>query len=242
MRRRGPGGIGAVNKQRLAQAKYAEKGTEIQEVQLSQMGKLLDSFKHYLEEFAAKHKTDIKKIPEFRGHFQQMCARIGVDPLASSKGFWSELLGVGDFYYELSVQIVELCMATRAQNGGLIALDELRKLIAKTSKARQDVTEDDLARAIKKIYVLGNGFQVIPVGKRRLVQSVPGELSMDHTTALQFAQKSGYTSISILTKELNWNRERISRVLDHMLHEGMAWVDDQGQERLFWFPSLFPDN
>ena len=44
--------------------------------------------------------------------YQDMCASIGVDPLASSKGFWSEMLGVGDFYYELGVQIVEVCMAS----------------------------------------------------------------------------------------------------------------------------------
>ena len=25
----------------------------------------------------------------------------GVDPLASNKGFWNDLLGVGDYYYEL---------------------------------------------------------------------------------------------------------------------------------------------
>jgi ESCRT-II complex subunit VPS22 len=37
--------------------------------------------------------------------FQEMCASIGVDPLASSKGFWSEMLGFGDFYYELAVQV-----------------------------------------------------------------------------------------------------------------------------------------
>lgn len=30
-----------------------------------------------------------------------MCAKVGVDPLASNKGFWAELLGIGDFYYEL---------------------------------------------------------------------------------------------------------------------------------------------
>lgn len=45
--------------------------------------------------------ADIKKNAEFRKHFQEMCATIGVDPLASSKGFWSEMLGVGDYYYEL---------------------------------------------------------------------------------------------------------------------------------------------
>ena len=43
-------------------------------------------------------------------------------------------------------------------------------------------------RAIKKLHVMGSGFQIIPVGKRQLVQSVPGELSMDHAAALQLAQ------------------------------------------------------
>ena len=46
------------------------------------MIKQLDAFKHYLEDFAAKHQTDIKKNPEFRQHFQTLCAKIGVDPLA----------------------------------------------------------------------------------------------------------------------------------------------------------------
>lgn len=29
------------------------------------------------------------------------------------------MLGVGDFYYELGVQIVEVCMATNHRNGGI---------------------------------------------------------------------------------------------------------------------------
>ena len=39
---------------------------------------------------------------------------IGVDPLASSKGFWAEILGVGDFYYELGIVIVQVrhCLFT----------------------------------------------------------------------------------------------------------------------------------
>jgi ESCRT-II complex subunit VPS22 len=39
-----------------------------------------------------------------------MCNSIGVDPLASNKGFWAQLLGFGDFYYELAVQIIEICI------------------------------------------------------------------------------------------------------------------------------------
>lgn len=47
---------------------------------------------------------------------------------------------------------------------------------------------DDLLRAIKKLKVLGNGFTVISLGKSYMVQSVPGELTMDHTKLLQEAQ------------------------------------------------------
>lgn len=123
-----------------------------------------------------------------------------------------------------------------------MALNDLHKKVMKTSKSRQDVTEDDLARAIKKLHVMGSGFQVIPAGNKRLVQSVPGELSMDHTAALQLAQGNGFTSVATLTKDLGWDRDRAMQVLDHMVHEEMAWVDDQApNERLYWFPGLFPE-
>jgi len=42
--------------------------------------------------------------------------------------------------------------------------------------------------AIRKLKILGNGFAAIPVGGSFLIQSVPGELTMDHTTVLQQAE------------------------------------------------------
>ena len=62
-------------------------------------------FKSSLESFALKHRAEIRGDPAFRAQFNAMCANVGVDPLASNKGFWNELLGVGDFYYELAVQV-----------------------------------------------------------------------------------------------------------------------------------------
>ena len=56
------------------------------------MVKQLESFKHYLETFASKHQNDIKKNPEFRKHFQKLCAQIGVDPLACRNPFFDVLL------------------------------------------------------------------------------------------------------------------------------------------------------
>lgn len=37
------------------------------------------------------------------------------------------MLGVGDFYYELGVQAVEVCIAIRPQNGGIMMLSELHQ-------------------------------------------------------------------------------------------------------------------
>jgi ESCRT-II complex subunit VPS22 len=243
MRRRP--GIAAIQKQRLEQEKYRDKGNVIQENQLEQMTKQLAVFQTNLEEFAAKHKNEIKRNPEFRKQFQEMCASIGVDPLASSKGFWS-ILGIGDFYHELSVQIVEVCLATNYKNGGLISLGELRRRLIKArgkSTQHQDINNEDLLCAAKKLKIFGNGFSIIEVRKGEyLVQSVPGELNMDHTAVLQLASKQSKPCVSIylLRDQLKWDPGRAKKALDHMIKEGLAWIDAKNKgETLYWFPSMF---
>lgn len=238
-------GVGAIQKQRLEQEKYRDKGTEIQENQLEQMTKQMETFRINLEEFASKHKNEIKKNASFRRQFTEMCALIGVDPLASGKGFWS-VLGIGDFYYELAVQIVEVCMATNYKNGGLISLDELHIRLVQArgrKKEHQEITNADLLAAAKKLKIFGNGFSIVPIGREKhLVQSVPGELSMDHTAVLQQASLSGNAHVSktMLCQELRWEMDRAQKALDHMVKEGLAWLDKQGEdETLYWFPSLF---
>lgn len=129
MRRRA--GIGAIQKKKLDAEKFKDKGNVLAENQVKEMSRQMESFRANLEEFARDHKQEIKKDPAFRKHFQDMCASIGVDPLASGKGFWSEMLGVGDFYYELGVQIVEVCMAVSHKTGGLMELNELRQRLVK---------------------------------------------------------------------------------------------------------------
>lgn len=53
-----------------------------------------------------------------------------------------------------------MCLATNYKNGGLITLEELRsRLIASRGKAKklQDITNDDLLAAVKKLRIFGNG-------------------------------------------------------------------------------------
>jgi ESCRT-II complex subunit VPS22 len=165
--------------------------------------------------------------------------------LAASKGFWSQVLGVGDFYYELAVQIVEVCVATSAQNGGLISLDELLLRVRKArgkSKTAQDVSTDDILRAIKKLRALGDGFTVIEPTSgqgRILIQCIPGELSMDHTAILNSLQTRSSFTAEQLRDQFKWSDERIKAAIDFMLKEGLVWVDNNGRHPEYYFPGLF---
>uniref|UniRef100_H2Y717 Vacuolar-sorting protein SNF8 n=1 Tax=Ciona savignyi TaxID=51511 RepID=H2Y717_CIOSA len=242
MRRRGVG-ASAITKKKLETSRYKEHGNELAMIQLDQLSKQLETFHSHLEKFAANHKQEIRKDPQFRRQFQQMCATIGVDPLASGKGFWSEMLGVGDFYYELGVQLVEVCITTRPQNGGIMPIKELHQKLLKTrGKYAQDISLDDIKTALSKLKLLGTGFTLLGTGSKQIVKSVPGELNMDHSAVLEVAQKyNGKVSNSDIEAMYNWQTERIQHVMEHLVREGMAWIDTQtpNKETWFWFPAFF---
>lgn len=239
MRRRP--GIGGLQNAAAARDQYRLLGENVAKLRTDLMKEQLATFRSQLEEFARKHKNDIRKNPAFRAQFHEMCAKVGVDPLASNKGFWAELLGIGDFYYELGVQIIEVCLATRPHNGGLISLDDLCKLLGQRRIAVRDtISEDDCLRAISKLKVLGSGFEVITVGKRKLVRSVPTELNKDHNEILEMAQAQGFVTVDEVQRRLNWSSGRATDALETLLEEGLSMIDDGHRDgkRRYWFPCV----
>lgn len=239
MRRRP--GIAGLQTAAAARDQYRLVGENVAKIRTDLMKEQLATFKSQLEEFAQKHKNDIRKNPIFRSQFHEMCAKVGVDPLASNKGFWAELLGIGDFYYELGVQIVEICLATRSHNGGLINLQELCSLLSQRKKTtREAISEDDCLRAISKLKVLGSGFEVISIGKKKLVRSVPTELNRDHNEILELAQGQGYVMVEEVEKKLSWSSGRAMDALETLLKEGLAMIDDGDKDgkRRYWFPCV----
>jgi len=242
-------GIGAIQDKRAAQEKFRGKGNELQENLIQELSLQLSELKEKLESFAAKHRKTIRKDPEFREHFQNMCASIGVDPLASSKGFWSELLGMGSFYYEIAVQAVEIVLATAHLNGGVMTLGELLKRLNKSrnkSLKHSEISSNDILRAMKSLSVLGKSCGVISAGsgaslENSLVFCVPEELSLDTTSIVQHVAKS--KSLFLTKKEIiqtfGWTQTRITSALDRLLREGIVWVDYDKGDVQYWFPSLF---
>uniref|UniRef100_A0A453LDV9 Vacuolar protein sorting-associated protein 22-like protein 1 n=1 Tax=Aegilops tauschii subsp. strangulata TaxID=200361 RepID=A0A453LDV9_AEGTS len=144
------------------------------------------------------------------------------------------------------VQIVDICIATRSHNGGLIDLLELRKLLCQKRKTDLgSLSSDDCLRAISKLKVLGSGFEVISVGKKKLVRSVPTELNKDHNGILELAQAKGYVTVEQVEKEFSWSAGRAIDALETLLKEGLAMIDDGHSDgkRRYWFPcvTLSPD-
>ena len=106
-------------------------------------------------------------------------------------------------------------------------------------------------------------FIVYSIGKGRyMVQSIPGELSLQETSVLTAAanQGQGFVTIDLLIKQLgfvgifsfistvlnlrflsfSWNEFRANQAIDKVVGDGLAWIDQQGEETSYWFPSLFP--
>ena len=244
MRRRGRlGGRAAIQRNQAREKKFDAVGITMGAAKIEHVEEQLQLFRSNLENFARKHKDNIRKDPQFRREFQIMCAKIGVDPLASTKGFWAEILGVGDFYTELGIQIVDACVSTRLINGGLIEMASLIQMIQKMRGSNAlDISNDDVERAVKQLHVLGSGFNVVQAGSSKMIVSVPVELNRDHSLLLYSAQNtgSGYVTISQMKHGNNrWPQERTTRALHIMLQQGMCWEDRGGDEIRYYFPSVW---
>jgi hypothetical protein len=130
-----------------------------------------------------------------------------------------------------------------------------RWLLCHISPLRQEkVNLDDLERAVRSLRGMGRSLEIVSVAGRpgKMIQSVPVELSQDHTAVLATAGDQAYTSVPALQvvpscnsaagilicsgealrcgrlqAKLGWHEQRAVSALDFLLDEGMAWVDLQ---------------
>ncbi|KAI6013940.1 hypothetical protein PISMIDRAFT_682557 [Pisolithus microcarpus 441] len=245
MHRLGGVGLAAFDRQRESQRSFAELSTELSKTQIDHLHVQLTQFRSALTHFASNHRDSIRRDPTFRHAFQQMCSSIGVDPLAGPRrgGWWAEMLGMGDWQYELGVQIVDVCVSTRERNGGVIELGELVRMVSKLRGVENGVvTEEDVVRSIKTLQPLGAGYEVIDVGNgKKMVRSVVKELDEDQATVLAEAQMEGGRVVEeTLVTRAGWTRERARAALENMLlRDGLCWLDAQDEQhgKAYWVPS-----
>jgi len=234
-------GLAAFERHEQSKRSFAELSNQLSKAQVDHLHSQLTQFRTALAHFASTHRESIRSDPTFRHAFQQMCSSIGVDPLAGPRkgGWWAEMLGLGDWQYELGVQIVDVCVSTRERNGGLIEMDELVRLVSKLRGVSGGaITEDDVIRSIKTLQPLGAGYQVLDVGGgRKMVRSVVKELDADQSVVLAIAQEEGGRIVEdILIRRNGWTRERAHAALENMLHDGLCWLDEQDKtyDKAYW--------
>ncbi|TDL25345.1 winged helix DNA-binding domain-containing protein [Rickenella mellea] len=245
MNRLGGVGYAAFDRQRESERSFASLSATLSQQQISALHTQLSTFRSSLAHFATTHRDRIKRDPEFRHTFQQMCTQIGVDPLAGPRrgGWWAELLGLGDWQHELGVQIVDVCVSTRARNGGLIEMQELVRMLSKLRGVSGGaVSEEDVVRSIKTLQPLGAGYEVLDVGGRKMVRSVTKELDQDQAVVLSLARDEGGRVVEdLLVQKAGWTRERARTALDNMLlRDGLCWLDEQDEicGTAYWVPSV----
>ncbi|KAF2799985.1 ESCRT-2 complex [Melanomma pulvis-pyrius CBS 109.77] len=257
--RRTPG-FSSLSTSRLSSSAYTTHGATLRSAHSTSLQTQLSVFQSLLHNFALTHSKDIRANPAFRAEFARMCSAIGVDFLASShtnnaadkasssgsgvSSIWAQLLGgtVNDFYFNLGVLIVETCRATRAENGGLISVAEIRSRIEQGQSggigSSISVSDDDVQRAVESLSPLGSCFSILRIGHRSLIRSVPKELNTDQSTVLEAVQVLGYVTLSMLQLNLGWERPRAHAVIEDLMADSLVWVDCQAGENEYWSPAF----
>lgn len=245
-------GIAGLQKQQRKDAHLRRAGEDLSTQNAAELREQLETLREKIELFATQHREDINRDPKFRAQFNSMCSTIGVDPLQSSKGFWAQLLGVGDFYFELAVQAADVCMRTRADNGGLMALSDLHRRLEAVraasargsphSSSTQVVSADDVRCALGQLRQLGGGYNLVQLGGAEYVHSVPTELSRDHNAVLEVALPTAFVTRAQLVDQLSWTPGRADDALAALMREGIMWIDSQTGdcEHAYWVMAMQP--
>ncbi|RKP03215.1 hypothetical protein CXG81DRAFT_9846 [Caulochytrium protostelioides] len=229
-------GIAGLQQRAKDRQEFQKAGAALAQQQLTQLTENLALFRSELDAFARTHRKAILRDPALRASLSDMCASLGIDPLASQKGFFSEWLGVGDFYYELGVQLLELCLVTRDRNGGIIDLTDVVAWINKQRAIPTPVTVADVIQAVKTLAPLGGGLSVITLGSRQLLQSVPRELNTDDQALLTFMADGMVRGVTVeeVVRNFRWSENRAQVCLDHLIGDGILWLDLQSSRPSYW--------
>lgn len=164
------------------------------------MKAIFDVLKDNLSKYSEKYGEEIRQNKEKRAKFNQICNRIGIDPIVSKKSMWGKF---SDFYNQLSVQILRICEKQREYNGGLMKVDEIVSIFNRSYPSNQ-ITKDDVFKSVETLSKLGTGCQIV---NNQYVSTVPFDLSQDQVILIKMAEKNGYVSRN-LASEQGWDHGR----------------------------------
>eukprot|EP01022_Parablepharisma_sp_SALTPOND_P028919 TRINITY_DN72038_c0_g1_i1.p1 TRINITY_DN72038_c0_g1~~TRINITY_DN72038_c0_g1_i1.p1 ORF type:complete len:289 (-),score=33.76 TRINITY_DN72038_c0_g1_i1:85-870(-) len=241
-------GLAGIKLQKEKEERLKKMGAELEANLISDLKNQFIEFKANLEKFAVRNKKQINEDPVFRRQFHQMCLEIGVDPISSQKGHLGGTLGLGSFYYELGIQVTNICIALKKKTGGFVEMSDCMKYLQHLrGSAASKISEEDITSAIKQLQVLGPALQLINVDNKQYISSVPMELNEDHKLLISLGEQQGFFSESMAVDKLKISLQRVQEAVKILISEGIVWIDEpcfvspepgQKIERLYWFPNM----
>jgi ESCRT-II complex subunit VPS22 len=204
--------LGNVQMQKQMQSNFSKAGEQIEKESLVKLKEQLESFSKNLSDFSLKYKDEIKYNPEFREKFYIMCKEIGVDPLSSTT-LWNKNLNLSEFYYNLAIQIITICIALRDKKGALIEINELRNYLISHRKSN-DISNMDIEKAIESVSELKCGFQIIDIKNSKAVMTIPMQLSNDTNIIIELASENkGWIGYSKCYEKSEMSRNRFEATI-----------------------------
>uniref|UniRef100_A0A3B0MYW0 Eap30 subunit of ell complex, putative n=1 Tax=Theileria annulata TaxID=5874 RepID=A0A3B0MYW0_THEAN len=186
---------------------------------------ILNDFRTNFENFVKRHHYKINSDPDFRVKFLEMCDILSIDVLELSPRIrpnFSRVLGtVNSFLPEICTLMLEICINTRNENGGICELSYLLEMFPKSYK----LTQNDLLKASKEFRVFGDSIKVVQVNDKYFVVTNP-DLSNVHCECLKVATelKRGISCLDLST-HLGWTIERSKIVLNQLTAIQITWID-----------------
>ena len=125
---------------------------------------------------------------------------------------------INDFYYELAIQITNICIALRPKNGGFLEENECLRLLNKLRGTKvQKVELEDIGKALKALESLSPDFKIIVTGSKRVIVSSSVDINSDQLIILDAASKTGgwMTFSEIKKRVANFNNyQRFMTAID----------------------------
>ena len=103
------------------------------QAKVQEMRKIYEDLKQNLSQYSSQYEGQIRNNKDARAKFVSICNKIGIDPIVSKRSMWGML---GDFYNQISIQILRICEKTKDTNGGLIKIDDLLLIFNRSEERR----------------------------------------------------------------------------------------------------------
>ncbi|KAG0681316.1 hypothetical protein C6P40_004805 [Pichia californica] len=231
-------GISSLTSKDLSE-KYQKLGSSVLQSQKEHLLTQLQVFQAALIQFKNEYSSEIVQNQEVRTNFSEICIAFGIDPLVVASSIIGEKNSSTERTNQLCLKIIEICTQTRSINGGIISMQDLLDLINSDTWVNQDLhlafQIKDITTALNHLKILGDELQIVTLGKKDYIKSIPQEISSDQQKILETSDIMGYVTITILKDNFKWKRIRCQSAIDELVSNGILWLDKQnGHAIKYW--------